>query len=165
MAKEYEAERYQFIFVYTREAHPGENFPAHRNLEQKLSHALSLKERSQVQRPILVDDLIGTGHKLYGGLPNMTYVVGRSGRILFRSDWTDPPTIKTALEYIQSASRQRREGTRLAPFYAEIVGYRWSDLEKHHEVLKQAGPQALDDWEQSQKRSSQQAPRPGRIQI
>ncbi len=31
--------------------------------------------------------------------------------------------------------------------------------------LEQAGPQALDDWEQSQKRSSQQASRPGRIQI
>ncbi len=165
MAQEFEKEGFRFIFVYTREAHPGENFPAHRDLEQKMSHALSLKERLKVERSILVDDLTGTGHKQYGELPNMTYVVGKSGRILFRSDWTDPPTIKAALEYIQSASRQRREGLRLAPFYAEIVGYRWSDLEKHHEVLQQAGPQALEDWEQSQKRSSQQAPRPGRIQI
>ena len=47
---------------------------------------------------------------------------------------------------------------RLAPFYAEILGYRWSDLEEHQEVLKQAGHQAMDDWEQSQKRSSQLAP-------
>ena len=165
MAQDYEKEGFRFIFVYTREAHPGENFPAHRNLEQKMSHALSFKERLKVSRSILVDDLTGSGHKKYGELPNMTYVVAKTGRILFRSDWTDPPTIKTALEYIQSVSRQRREGTRLAPFYAEIVGYRWGDLKKHHEVLKQAGPQAMDDWERSQKRSSQQAPRPGRIQI
>ena len=90
MAKEYEAEEYQFVFAYTRDAHSGENFPGHRNLKQKLSHALSLKERWQIKRSILVDDLIGAGHKLYGGSPNMTYVVSRSGRILFRFDYSVP---------------------------------------------------------------------------
>ena len=103
MAKEYAEKGFKFIFVYTREAHPGENFPAHRNLEQKLAHANALQERLKVERPILVDDLVGTGHQQYGTLPNMTYLISRGGKVLFRCDWTDPPTIDTALEYILSA--------------------------------------------------------------
>ena len=118
-----------------------------------------------MQRPILVDDVEGTGHELYGALPNMTYVIDRGGKVLFRSDWTDAPTIEKVLDYILDARKQRREGLRMAPFYAEMVGYRWSDLAKHHEVLEKAGPQALSDWENSQKRGAQQPPRPGRIQI
>ena len=94
MAKKYADLGFKFIFVYTREAHPGENYPAHQTLEQKLDHARSLKKVLDVQRPILVDDVEGTGHKLYGALPNMTYVIDRGGKVLFRSDWTDPPTIE-----------------------------------------------------------------------
>ncbi len=165
MAKKYADLGFKFIFVYTREAHPGENYPAHQTLEQKLDHARSLKKVLDVQRPILVDDVEGTGHELYGALPNMTYVIDRGGKVVFRSDWTDPPTIEKVLDYILDARKQRREGLRMAPFYAEMVGYRWSDLAKHHEVLEKAGPQALSDWENSQKRGAQQPPRPGRIQI
>ncbi|MCH2518696.1 MAG: hypothetical protein MK210_10905 [Dehalococcoidia bacterium] len=165
MAKKYTDQGFKFIFVYTREAHPGENFPAHQTLEQKLDHARSLQTVLDVQRTILVDDVAGTGHELYGTLPNMTYVIDRGGKVLFRSDWTDPPTIERVLDYILDARKQRREGLRMAPFYSEMVGYRWSDLSKHHEVLERAGPQALSDWEGSQKRGAQQPPRPGRIQI
>ena len=90
MAREYAGQGFAFVFLYTREAHPGENFPAHRSMDQKLSHARAFKERFQIERPILVDDLFGAGHKLYGMLPNMTYLIGRSGKVLFRADWTDP---------------------------------------------------------------------------
>ena len=165
MARKYAGQGFNFIFVYTREAHPGENYPAHRSFEHKLSHAGSMRDVLNVQRPILVDDLEGTGHDLYGKLPNMTYVVGTGGKVLFRSDWTDPPTIETALDYILAARQQRRDGMRMAPFYAELVGYRWSDLAKQREVLERAGPQAVSDFERSMKRSSQAGPRPGRIQL
>ena len=87
-------ERRPTCFSLHCEAHPGENFPAHRSIEQKFSHATIFKEQFNIQRPILVDDLVGTGHKLYGVLPNMTYLIGRGGKVLFRADWTDPPTIE-----------------------------------------------------------------------
>jgi len=80
MAKKYTDQGFKFIFVYTREAHPGENFPAHQTLEQKLDHARSLQTVLDVQRTILVDDVAGTGHELYGTLPNMTYVIDRGAR-------------------------------------------------------------------------------------
>jgi hypothetical protein len=48
------------VFLYIREAHPGEHFPAHRTFAQKLAHARAFRERFGIERPILVDDLVGT---------------------------------------------------------------------------------------------------------
>ena len=165
IAREYASKGFVLVFFYTREAHPGENFPAHRSMEQKLAHAQAFKEQFQIERPILVDDLIGTGHKLYGMLPNMTYLIGRGGRVLFRADWTDPPTIEWAVQYIQSARARRREGMHLAPFYAEIVGYRWSNPAKVREGLERAGQKAIDDFDRALQRRQKQGPRPGRIEL
>jgi len=166
MAREYTNKGFVFLFLYTREAHPGENFPAHRNIEQKLAHARAFKDRLQIERPILVDDLVGTAHKLYGMLPNMTYIIGRGGKILFRADWTDPPTIEWAVRYLQDSRARRREGLHLAPFYAEIVGYRWNTPAKVMEGLVRAGPKAVEDYERAmQRRKQRHGPIPGRIEI
>jgi len=132
--------------VYVREAHPGENYPAHTSLEQKLRHAGAFRDLMSVQRPILVDDMEGTGHHLYGALPNMTYIVNRAGTIIFRSDWTDPPTIQAALDYFLAAREKRREGMRLTSFYAEIQGYRWNDPEQFMAGLQRNGPLAVEDF-------------------
>ncbi len=51
MAREYAEKGVEFVFLYTREAHPGENFSAHRSIEQKLSHATIFKEQFEIQRP------------------------------------------------------------------------------------------------------------------
>ena len=166
MAKKYQDKGFSFLFVYSREAHPGENFPAHRSMEDKLHHAQAFKEKEGVERPVLVDDLEGTGHHLYGTLPNMTYLISTSGQILFRADWTDPPTIEGALDYILASRARRREGLHLAPFYSEFVGYRWSDPAKAREVMGAAGQQALNDMADTMKRwSAHKGPRPGRIEL
>ena len=165
MAWEFAPKGVNFVFLYTREAHPGENYPAHRSFEQKLAHARAFKAEFKTERPILVDDVVGTAHKLYGSLPNMTYLVGRGGRVLFRADWTDPPTIEHAIKYVLNSRARRREGLRLAPFYAEFVGYRWNDPAKFQEGLARAGQQAIDDFARAIERRSKQGPRPGRIEL
>ena len=93
---------------------------------QKLVHARAFVECFGIERPVLIDDLAGTGHRLYGLLANMTYLIGRGERVLFRADWTDPPTIEQAVRYLLDARHRRREGLSLKPFYAEFLGYRWS---------------------------------------
>jgi len=153
------------VFVYTREAHPGERFPAHRSLDQKVAHARAFKQLCGVERPILVDDLVGTGHKLYGMLPNMTYLIGRGGRVLFRADWTDAPTIAAAVRYVLEARARRRDGLRLKPFYAELVGYRWSDQAAFDEGLELAGQQAVDDFARAMARWARQGHVPGRVEV
>ncbi len=76
----------------------------------------------------------------------MTYLVGRDGRVLFRSDWTDPPTVEAAIRYLLDARARRRDGLRLSPFFAEFVGYRWSDPAAFERGLAVAGPQAIADF-------------------
>ena len=163
MALEFQPQGFQFVFLYTREAHPGEHYPAHRSLEDKIHHARAFKKILGVKRPILVDEVTGPAHKAYGSLPNMTYVIGRGGRILFRSDWTDPPTLQNILGYVLAARSRRREGLRMAPFYSEFVGYRWSDQSKFHEGLERAGQQAVDDFERAMEKRKKGPPGPGRI--
>lgn len=153
------------VFLYTREAHPGERFPAHRSMAQKLAHARAFKELCGVERPILVDDLAGTGHRLFGMLPNMVYLVGRGGRVLFRADWTDAPTIAAAVRYVRDARARRREGLRLKPFYAEFVGYRWSDQAAFDEGLALAGQQAVEDFARAMERWARGGAVPGRVEV
>ncbi len=43
LAAEYAPRGYRFVFVYTREAHPGEHYPHHTSVEQKLAHARVLR--------------------------------------------------------------------------------------------------------------------------
>lgn len=88
------------VFLYTRAAHPGEHYPAHESFEQKLVHARAFVQTFGIRRPVLVDDLEGTIHRAYGLLPNMTYIVGTAGRVLDRSDWTDPRSVGAALDYL-----------------------------------------------------------------
>ena len=85
------------MFVYTREAHPGELVGAHESFEAKLATARLLRDETGIRRPILVDDLEGTAHHAYGLLPNMNWVVGRGGRILYKSDWTSAANVDAFL--------------------------------------------------------------------
>ena len=165
MARSYAPLGIASVFVYTREAHPGEHFPAHRGLEQKLAHARTFRESFGIERPILVDDLAGTGHALYGMLPNMTYLVGRSGRVLFRADWTDAATIEAAVRYVLAARKRRRDGLRLKPFYAEFVGYRWGDQAAFDDGLALAGSQAVEDFARAMRRWTKDGHVPGRVQL
>jgi hypothetical protein len=112
---------------------------------------------------VLDDDLAGTGHRLYGLLPNMTYLIGRGGGVHFRADWTDPPTIEQAIRYLLDARDRRREGLSLKPFYAEFLGYRWSSQAAFMAGLEVAGPQAVSDFRAAMERWAGGTPLKGRI--
>ena len=65
------------VFLYTHEAHPGENYPHLTSLAQKLEHAKALRDVLDVTRPILVDALDGACHRAYGSMPNMSWIFNR----------------------------------------------------------------------------------------
>jgi hypothetical protein len=69
------------VFIYIPEAHPGENVPHHDSFERKLACARLLAGEAGIGRDIRVDDLDGTVHRAYGLMPNMTWVIGRGGRV------------------------------------------------------------------------------------
>ena len=146
MVDDYAARNLQSVFIYCREAHPGENYPAHQTFEQKLRYARDFRDHFNVRRPVLVDDLEGTAHRAFGTLPNMTYVLNQAHTVLFRANWTDPPTIRLALDYLFNVLDRRRSGLRLNPFYAELHGFRWVDDDAFFEGLELAGEQAISDF-------------------
>ena len=47
---------------------------------------------------VLVDDLTGTVHQVYGGLADSTYLIDADGRISFYNMWTHAPTLHEAIE-------------------------------------------------------------------
>lgn len=104
---EYNGDDVQFLFVYVREAHPGDDLPAHKSLDDKIAAAELLREEEDIEMPILVDDLKGTIHKKYGKWPNPTYIIDKSGRVAFRSLWSRPAQIKAALEELLERQKER----------------------------------------------------------
>src|SRR3972149_287541 len=107
------------IFLYTHEAHPGEYYPHHTSMEQKLRHARDLRDKLDVTRPILVDSLGGACHRAYGSMPNMSWIFTRSGVAIYKSDWTDARSVENAIAYFLDVNERRRSGERLAPFRVE----------------------------------------------
>jgi peroxiredoxin len=97
----------QFLFVYTREAHPGNRIPAHQSREDKARAAEIFRDEEEVEFPILVDDVNGRVHRQYGALPNPTFLIDKSGRIAFRSLASNVDRIEEALNELIETQEDR----------------------------------------------------------
>lgn len=138
------------MFLYTREAHPGEIVGPHRSFEDKLANARRLRDQVGIRRQILVDDLAGTAHHAYGLLPNMTWVIARGGQILYKSDWTSANNIASYLDrYRAGRSRQPTRGT-VGPYLTEQVEYRDLDRPQFYELLERNGPRARAEFHRAE---------------
>ena len=96
----------EFLFVYTREAHPGERLPAHRSISEKARAARILRDEENMQMPVLVDDLQGNVHRKYSKRPNAAFLIDKSGRIAFRSLWARPETLAAAIQELLQLQRE-----------------------------------------------------------
>ena len=137
------------IFLYTHEAHPGENYPHHTSMEQKLRQAQALRDVLKVTRPILVDALDGACHRAYGSMPNVSWIFSRSGTPIYKSDWTDMRSVANARDYFLDVLERRRNQERLAPFRVERLDYRIQDQEAFYRGLPRNGPKAVDEFRQA----------------
>ena len=113
-----------FLFIYTREAHPGEHYPPHNYYEQKMLHARSFRERLGIRRTILVDSLQGRVHRVFGGVSNMSWIVDHTGHAAYRAAWTVADDIERALGEVLASRALKREGKPAAVFYREMMGLR-----------------------------------------
>lgn len=78
-------DRVQFVFVYTREAHPGSSIGPHQSLDEKRQRARELKAAESVRLPILVDTLDGAIHQRWSMMPNSTFLISRAGQVVAKS--------------------------------------------------------------------------------
>lgn len=128
-----------FILLYTREAHPGEHYDAHGSFEEKLERARAFAAEYDVERTILVDDVEGTAHRQYGGMPNSVHVVNPDGTVVMRGDWNDVHTVKRVLENRSENKIYERDIYRGRPvFFTQKKGAT--------KVLANAGPRAVWDF-------------------
>jgi hypothetical protein len=147
LAAEYAERGFESLFIYTREAHPGEILPHHTSFTQKLAMARRFQQEQGVQRRILVDALDGAGHKAYGALPNMTWILLRGGLIAYKAAWTEAEDVRMAMENVTRIADLRRRGGRLAPFWTERLGYRVVDQAAFNAGLERNGPTAVSEFE------------------
>ena len=114
-------------------------------MADKRNNALAFRSECAVRRPILLDDIEGTVHRAFGLLPNMTWILGPGGIVLYKAAWTVVPDVEEALsDAVNQLARRRPEG--LVPVYSERVAWRKRDMTAFREGLQRAGPQAVRDF-------------------
>jgi hypothetical protein len=128
--------------VYTREAHPGEHLAAHASFEAKVAAAERLRDEIGIRRPILIDDLEGTVHRAYGLLPNMSWVLGRGGIVLYKAMWTSAQRIADCLERYEAQPPDLVH----VPFFTEQLELRRRDSAEFARGLERNGPRAVEEF-------------------
>ncbi len=147
LAEELQPQKIQSIFIYTHEAHPGEYYPHHTSFEQKLAHARAFRDMFDVRRPILVDSLDGACHRAYGGMPNMSWIMDRQGRPVYKANWTDVVSIQAALQNLSDMVERRRNSRKpVTPFEVHRLEYRVNDREAFMKGLERNGPKAVTEF-------------------
>lgn len=139
----------EFLFVYVREAHPGEKIPAHDSARDKAEAAELLRGEEEVEMPIVVDDLEGSIHRKYSQLPNPAFLVDKSGRVAFRSMWANPGGLAAAIEELFAMQHNRGaehavvrggEDLSMPVSYAMLNSYR---------ALERGGREAVSDFREA----------------
>lgn len=149
LREQYSGVDVQFLFVYVREAHPGDELPPHRSLEDKMEAAELFSQEEDVEMPVLIDKLDGKVHRQYGGMPNSTYLIDKSGRVAFRATWTRPSVVEEAIDEL--LERQEDSGKE----HAVVHGGEDTSLPRRygmlhaHRALERGGPQAVREFKQA----------------
>jgi hypothetical protein len=144
----YRDKGFAFFTIYVREPHPGEHYGPHKDFEQKLQAARDCRAQDGIQTPLLVDDLQGTVHRIYGTMPNMIYIVDKSGKIAYKAMWTDHEEIASVLSNLAAADEFQAKGVRVKPSYTEKINYIPAEYAGglREKVFDRAGPKAWEDY-------------------
>jgi hypothetical protein len=81
-------------------------------------------------------------HLAYGGLPNMSWVLGRGGLILYKAMWTGAARIEEFIQRFEGRPTELRQ----APFYTEQLEVRPRDSEAFTRGLERNGPRAVAEF-------------------
>lgn len=82
-------DRIRFVFVNTREAHPGDLIVQPTTPEQKHAHAEALRDHHHISYEVAVDDIDGTLHRHFTPKPNSAYLLQTDGTVAYRAHWAN----------------------------------------------------------------------------
>lgn len=136
----------EFLFVYAREAHPGEHLPAHSSMDEKIAAAQLLRDAEDLEMPVLVDDLRGSIHRLYSGLPNPAFLIDKSGHVAFRSMWANPEALAEAIDELLEAEDERDTGRAVVRGGEDLSMPLTYAMLRSHRALHRGGRQSVLDF-------------------
>ncbi len=114
--EDFKNEPIAFFTVYVREPHAGEarfwRYKQPKSYDEKLSNARLLILQKKVTMPFLLDGMDELVHRRFGRLPNMTYVIDKTGRIVYKSMWTRHTELREFLEELRAAEQSESTGDR-----------------------------------------------------
>jgi hypothetical protein len=99
-----------FLIVYTREAFPAGDKNVERNRQEGISvtdastiddrkaQALETQQELRITIPMALDSMDDAVSNAFGGFPNGTVVIGKDGNIAARQQWTNPDTLRQAID-------------------------------------------------------------------
>ncbi|MBM2810627.1 MAG: alkyl hydroperoxide reductase/Thiol specific antioxidant/Mal allergen [Chloroflexi bacterium] len=139
----------QFLFIYVREPHPGEVYPHHTSMDQKIAVAKELQRLEEIRFPVLVDELDGQVHRAYGPRPNPIAVVSRNGRLMYRAGHAESGPLADYLEHLLLWDQVEAQGLPTHNMYVEAIRFIIPDGPLHKKIVQRAGPKAVREMQGS----------------
>jgi thiol-disulfide isomerase/thioredoxin len=133
-------DRIEFVMLYVREAHPGENYAQSETMEDKLESARALQAFYGIEWTVAADNVDGDLHRALDPKPNAAFLTNSKGDILFRSLWAaDYDALRQALDDAAAGRAMiSTQSNRLIGPVARAMGM-------VREVMERGGPQAVSD--------------------
>lgn len=114
--------------VLIRQAHPGPAVTPYQSDNQKMADAGRYVREEHIPYPVLVDDLAGTVHQVYGGLADPVYLIDADGHVAYYNMWSYAPALDEAITALlaQGGRGIVKEGVNRAvyPLPAVVDGWR-----------------------------------------
>ena len=133
-------DRVDFVMLYVREAHPGENYAQAETIEDKIESARALQEFYGINWTVATDSVDGDLHRALDPKPNAAYLANSDGEILFRSLWAaDYGALRQALDDAAGGRAMTRTQSN------KLLGPVIRAMGVVREVMERGGPQAVSD--------------------
>jgi hypothetical protein len=92
----------EFATVLVRQGHPGPAAERYRTFPHKAADAAAHEREDGVPWTVLVDDVDGRVHRMYGMLSDPTFLIDDDGRVAFYNAVTHAPTLHRAIDALMN---------------------------------------------------------------
>jgi glutathione peroxidase-family protein len=142
----YKKKGFEFLLIYTKEPHPGENVPQPTTMDERVKNAVRLKQEEKVNFPMLIDTPDNAVRSVYRGRANGTFIVNKDGVLVFRSSWTHGPELAQVLYDLQAWEKGQARNELVRVCYSERLVGLLRNKRISASVHRRAGPQAAEDF-------------------
>ncbi len=95
--------------MYVREPHAGDrkfkHYDNHKDYDHRLKYAVEMRGQLDITTPVVLDNMDEKVHLAYGNMPNMVYVIDKTGKVVYKANWTDTPVVDHVLEELHAEAK------------------------------------------------------------